>query len=183
MPTVCVNDCGIAVDGGAIALDFGVLGVKVGSASDDAYSSTIPYATDGMERARYVRDSYSNQTCRPMQIAWFAEIPHVNMNMVAGNYWDCALYTTGQSGAQPDGYTFSMSTAARCRLSHPGGSQMMRMSWPNVSTRRSRAVVAPGATFHMLATFWRAIIDRQDDSQNLMSWPSMTLKWEAWPTA
>lgn len=182
MPSSCVQGCGLIVDGNAITLDWGALGVKYGSEVDDnAFSSAVPARTDGFERMRTIRARFTNNSCQTHLITYWAEIPHLNMNMVAGNYWDTALYCTGQSGSQPSATNFNVNNSARCRLAHPGGGQVMRMSWGSVQTTRRRDLVAPGATYHMLASFWRSIIDRQDHAENRLSWPSMSLKYEAIP--
>lgn len=181
MPSVCADECGLYVDGGSIALDWAAVGVKYGETVDsNSFTSTVPTRTDGMERARLVRSRFTNTTCRDHLVTYWAELPHLNMNMVPGNYWDAALYTTGRVGAEPSQDSFNLGSSARCRLSHPGGGQVLRQSWGEVRVNR-RAVVPAGQTFHMVASFWRHIIDRADNAQNRLSWPSMALKWEAHP--
>lgn len=100
MPSVCVQDCGLAVVNGRLGVDWAVVGMKRVCVVADGYRDR------GSNRPswvllREVTASWTNETCRSHRVIARMDVPWVQIRVGPGNGWYVRGHLDGRINDEP----------------------------------------------------------------------------------
>lgn len=107
MPTVCVNECGLAVGDGVLGIDWEDVGAISSCDVAAPYTSDLGGAPTDWSGMRNIIASYTNTGCHKHIVRARLEVPWVRIRVGRGNLWFVRGDLRGSLAGLPDPETTS----------------------------------------------------------------------------
>ncbi|MDQ0376486.1 hypothetical protein [Amycolatopsis thermophila] len=182
MPRICVDDCGLKVDQGSLALDWNAVGSDQGTSRVGGWVVNPVGVPDDWLWLTTTMLAYTNDTCQPRRVWCWTEGPHVYTRMAPGNDWNFGITMALSTAGDPAAVRPS-DDHAYLRTNHhglmPAGS-INDFAWTFKGPTYSQ-LVNPGQTLWMRNMWWWFPDEFAPHAINLIKIPWNVLRYVALP--